>query len=245
MRLAKLLKTAPLVSLQTPRVRNVPHYWSSSGQEAIELAASAGLILDPWQCLAMEDMLGEGPNNLWASFEVGILVARQNGKGAIIEARELAGLFLFGERLMIHSAHEYKTAQEAFLRIKATIDNSDDLRSRVRKIPTGHGDEAVVLMDGRRLKFMARTRTSGRGFTGDTIILDEAQELPSTAIAAVLPTLSARPNPQVIYTGTVPAPENDAEHFTIVRDRGRSGTSKSLAWLEWSPGEEWEDLDDR
>ena len=32
----------------------------------------------------------------WSAFEVGVNVPRQNGKGGIIEARELAGLFLLG-----------------------------------------------------------------------------------------------------------------------------------------------------
>lgn len=231
--------------LQLPRVRNTPLYRSTAGTEAAELAESAGLHLDPWQRLALDDMLGERTDSKWASFEVGILVARQNGKGAIIEARELAGMFLFDDKLIIHSAHEFRTAQEAFLRIKSLIDNTDALRRRVKTVRTSHGEEGIELLDGTRLRFMARSRSSGRGFSGDTMVLDEAQELPLAAMAAMMPTLSARPNPQIIYAGTVPAPENDSEHFTSVRDRGRSGLSKSLAWLEWSPGEEWSDLNDR
>jgi hypothetical protein len=39
----------------------------------------------------------------WAAFEAGLEVARQNGKGGVYEARELAGLFLLGERLLVHS----------------------------------------------------------------------------------------------------------------------------------------------
>lgn len=230
---------------QFPRVRNVPEYATSAGRAAIELAASAGLILDPWQRLALDDMLGEDANGSWSAFEFALLVARQNGKGAILEARELAGLYLFSDKLIIHSAHEFKTAQEAFLRIKSLIDNTDALRRRVKTIRTSHGEEGIELRDGTRLRFMARTRSSGRGFSGDLVILDEAQELPRSSVAAILPTLSARPNPQVVYTGTVPSPINDAEHFTSLRDRGRAGGSPSLGWLEWSPGEDWDDLDDR
>ncbi|WP_163571049.1 hypothetical protein [Fodinicola feengrottensis] len=149
------------LALQRPRVRNVPEYVSSAGLEAVELAASAGLFLDPWQRLALDDTLGEKPGGKWSAFEVGILVARQNGKGAIIEARELAGLFLFGDKLIVHSAHEFKTAQEAFLRIKALIDNTDALRRRVHMIRTAHGEEGIELRDGTRLRFMARSRSSG------------------------------------------------------------------------------------
>ncbi len=102
---------------QNPRVGNWPRYVSSSGAEAVELAASAGLLLDPWQEAVLTHGLGEQADGRWASFKVSCWVPRQNGKGAIIEARELAGLFLFKERLILHSAHEYKTASEAYIRI--------------------------------------------------------------------------------------------------------------------------------
>lgn len=193
----------------------------------------------------MRRVLAERGDGRWAAFEAGLLVARQNGKGGVLEALELAGLFLLGERLILHSAHEFKTASEAFLRVKALIDGTDDLRKRVARVRTSHGEEGFELLSGQRLRFVARSRSSGRGFSADRVILDEAQELPASAMAALLPTLSARENPQVVYTGTVPAPENDAGHWTSVRDRGRRGGDPSLLWLEWSPGDEWGDLDDR
>lgn len=229
-----------LLGVQRPRVCNAPPSVSTeSGREAVELAASAGLILDPWQAFAVEVILAERADGKWAAFEAALLVARQNGKGGILETLELFGLFLAGERLILHSAHEFKTSQEAFLRIKALIDNTDDLRKRVARVRTAHGDEGIELIGGQRLRFVARSRSSGRGFTGDRVILDEAQELSRAAMGALLPTMSARRmqgNPQVVYAGTVPAPENDCEHFESLRNRGRAGESRSLAWLEWSPG---------
>jgi hypothetical protein len=49
---------------------------------------------------------------------------RQNGKGGIIEARELWGLFIGGEKLILHSAHEFKTAKEAMRRIEELLVSS-------------------------------------------------------------------------------------------------------------------------
>jgi phage terminase large subunit-like protein len=230
---------------QKPRVCNAPNYVTSDGRDAVDLAASAGVFLDPWQQLSLEVMLGRRPDGKWAAFEFGELVARQNGKGEILLARALAGLFLFDERLMMHSAHEFKTAAEAFLRIKAVIDGAPHLSKLVKAMPSSHGNEGVELVTGQRLRFVARSKSSGRGFTGDTLLLDEVQQLPRSAIGAVLPTLSARPNAQVCYFGTVPTPENDAEHWTSVRDRGRAGNDPELAWLEWSAGVQCDDLDDR
>jgi hypothetical protein len=190
-------------------------------------------------------MLGRTTLGRWAAFEFAELVARQNGKGEILLARALAGLYLFDETLILHSAHEFKTAAEAFLRIKAVIDGAPHLSKLVKAMPSSHGNEGVELTTGQRLRFMARSGGSGRGFTGDTILLDEAQQLPRKAVGAMLPTLSARPNPQVCYFGTVPTPENDSEHWTSVRDRGRSGNDATLAWLEWSAGLRCDDMDDR
>lgn len=236
-----------------PRVLTCPPgFTRSAGQDVVDLAASAGVLLDPWQALVLDAAMRERPDVVrvprtdprwgsrrWNAFEVGLLVARQNGKGEVLLARELAGLFLFNERLILHSAHEFKTAQEAFLRLKAVIDNTDWMRRKVKTIRTSHGEEGVELTSGQRLRFVARSRSSGRGFTGDLNLLDEAQELPQLAVQALLPTMSAVPNPQLWYTGTVPTPENDADVWTRVRDRGRAGTSNRLCWIEWSPGDTW------
>jgi len=93
-----------------PRVCNYPVYASSAGGEAVELAASAGLVLDPWQADILTAALGERADGSWSAFEVAVIVSRQNGKGAVLEARALAGLLLFGEQLVMWTAHELKTA---------------------------------------------------------------------------------------------------------------------------------------
>jgi len=190
------------------------------------------LILDEWQQHTLHAALGEREDGKWAAFEVGLIVARQNGKGSVLEARELAGLFLFGEQLILHSAHEFKTAAEAFLRVKALIDNTDDLRKRVHKVRTSHGEEGIELIGGQRLRFVARSTGSGRGFTGDCIILDEAYQLSQAALGALLPVLSSRPNPQLWYTSS--AGHSTSEVLRSVRDRGMKHEDTSLCYLEWS-----------
>lgn len=218
---------------QRPRLESRPlEVLSSSGLEAVELAASAGLVLDPWQQHVLDVALSERADGSWSAFEVGLIVPRQNGKGSILEARELAGLFLFDERLILHSAHEFKTAAEAFLRIKTLVENTDDLRKKVKQIRTSHGDEGIELLSGARLRFVARSRGSGRGFSGDCVILDEAYNLGAEAMGALLPTLSARPNPQIWYTSS--APMEGSSQLHAVRRRAMAGGSERLAFLEWS-----------
>ncbi|MGP3684146.1 terminase [Streptomyces sp. IBSNAI002] len=187
---------------QKPRLFTAPPFVSSSGQEAVELAAMAGLQLDPWQQHVLDVGLGERADGRWAAFEVAVNVPRQNGKGAIIEARELAGLFLLGEELILHSAHEFKTAIEAFRRIVALVTNTDTLRKRVARVRRTTGEECVELLTGQRLRFLARSGGSGRGFSGDCNIWDEAMILGDEAVGALMPTMSARPNPQIWYFGS-------------------------------------------
>jgi phage terminase large subunit-like protein len=240
--------TAPavLMGAQEPRIYTGPTYDRSPGKEAIELAALAGLHLYPWQQFTLTHSLGEVVDPVhapkWAAFEVGLIVPRQNGKGSVLEARELFGLFLEPrEKLILHSAHEFKTASEAFLRVKQLIDSSDWLTRKVARMRTSHGEEGIELLDGSRLRFVARSTGSGRGFTADCLILDEAYNLGASEMAALLPTLGARPNPQVWYTSS--AGMINSTQLRSVRVRGRKGEPGRLAYFEWSCPEDC-DLDD-
>lgn len=219
---------------QFPSFSVVPDAAYSSWLDVRDLAAAYGLVLDPWQENFMRAALGERADGRWAATRVGASVPRQSGKGALLEARELAGLLLFGEQLVIHSAHLVPTALEGFHRIKHYFENFDDLGKRVRRIREGNGDQSVEMMNGARLLFKARSRGSGRGFSADLLVLDEAQILAERDWAAMLPTMSARPNPQAWLAGTPPGPTDDGEAFTRMRQAAKEGADGRLCWLEWS-----------
>lgn len=232
-----------LVGAQTPRILFRPPALSSAGADAVTLAASAGLHLDPWQQFALDVGLAERDDGKWAAFEVGLIVARQNGKGSILEARELAGLFLFDEQLILHSAHEFKTAKEAFNRICRLIQNTPALASRVKAYPRNPSEFGIDLHSGQRLRFIARSSTSGRGYSADVTIMDEAFKLNSEGMAALLPTLSSRPNPQVWYASS--AAMTNSEQLHLVRKRALAATDSRLAYLEWSAPEDCDPYDKR
>jgi hypothetical protein len=148
-------------------------------------------------------------------------VPRQNGKGGIIEARVMAGLFVFGEKLIVWTAHEYKTAQEGFLRIRELIRSVPDYHKLVKRYWEGSGEQGIELVTGQRLRFLARSKGSGRGFSGDTVILDEAQALTLEQMKALFSTLSAKPNPQIWYFGT--PPDDPTAWIYGVKEDGESG----------------------
>ncbi|MGW9371185.1 terminase [Streptomyces xanthophaeus] len=227
----------PLTGSQHPRIYAAPPFISSSGQEAAELAAMAGLELDPWQRYVLDQGLGERADGSWSAFEVAVNVPRQNGKGGVIEARELAGLFLLNEQLILHSAHEFKTAIEAFRRVTALVTNCDTLRKRVARVRRTTGEESIELVTGQRLRFLARSGGSGRGFSGDCNVLDEAMILGDEAMGALMPTMSARPNPQIWYLGSAGI-GGPSVQLARLRERALGAMEgepdPSLAYFEWS-----------
>lgn len=233
-----------LVGVQVPRLQSVPPRVSTAGDDAIDLAASVGLFLDPWQQLVLREAMGERADRKWSAFEVCLIVPRQCGKGSVLEALELAALFLADADapppLILHSAHEFKTSAEHFRRMRDLIERSPSLSSRVRIVRTAAGSEAIELHSGARIRFVTRSGNSGRGFSADLIVIDEAYNLTAESMAAVLPTMSARPNPQVWYTSSAGMPASD--QLARLRQRGVAGSS-TLAFLEWS-AEDGADLDD-
>jgi hypothetical protein len=228
-----------LLGEQAPRVKSVPPYVASKGLEAIEVAEAFGIELDPWQKSTLIDACGVREDGKWAAFEVGLDVPRQNGKGGVIEPRELAGIFAWGERLVLHSAHEFPTATEAMLRMEDILAGTPEYAAQVKSVSRSHGSEGFIFKSGQRLRYRTRTKGGGRGWSAETLIFDEAMILIAAFIGALLPTLSAKSmtgNPQVWYAGS--AVDQLLNEYGIVfarlRARGHRGGDPSLAWFEWA-----------
>lgn len=230
---------------QAPRVLLRPKFDSEDdAQDAVDLIASCGQELDEFQvlltCLTLATLSGR-----LAASEVGGLIARQNGKGGWLEAVAIWSLFepyLYGvlegrKNTTLWTAHELKTSDEAWARVKSLIEANPDLAAEVKTWNGGlTGTHIIELRDGSRLIFLARSKSSGRGFSPRRIIFDEAQELPALAFRAMMYATSAQgARRQIIFAGTVPSEDNDAAIWTGVRDRGRSGKLGRLAWAEWTP----------
>jgi hypothetical protein len=229
-----------LAGVAAPRVRRVPRAASSDGPDAAFLASAYGLTPDGWQDDALTDWMGRRRDGRWTSATCGLAVPRQNGKNGALEIRELFGMVELGERFL-HTAHEVKTARKAFLRIASFFENvrqHPELAALAKEIRKTNGQEAIVLTTGGAIEFIARSKGSGRGFTVDVLVCDEAQDLTDEEMAALLPTISAAPtgNPQVILTGTPPDPARpgpQGEVFRRVRADGETNRDKRLAWTDF------------
>lgn len=234
------LQAPARVGRQAPRISVLPPEYDPGASavraaEMVDLAAVAGLLLDPWQEIAAEGACRVRTDGKWAAMRVALQVNRQNGKGSVMEARQLAGLFLWNETLQVHTSHEFRTAQKHFERILTLIESTPIIDAQVSRIRRADGEEAIETKAGTKLQFMARSLKSGRGITGDTVYLDEAFALKQAMMASLLPTMAARSltgNVQMWFASSAGMAESDV--FEGVRDSALAASDPRLAWLEWS-----------
>ena len=231
----------PRFGSQEPRIRICPEY-NKTELRAVKLLKAGGLLLDPWQSNMLDDWMAMNAGNKWICKTCGGSIPRQNGKTLIMQGRAEAGMMLYGEKVL-YTAHLQKTATETFEEMAAFFD-SPALKKYVKDIKTAIGREQIILNNGGRIKYLARTRNGGRGQHGDLLIFDEAQELDESQQASFIPAISASLNPQTIYMGTPPDPSTPGTVFRGIRQNAIDGKTKTTSWFEFSV-EKIGDISDR
>lgn len=236
---------------QVPRYNIAPApkgFNTDHGEDATFYAAQYGLKADEWQETVCKSWMRQDKTGRWCAKTWGVTVPRQNGKNGALEVVELYGMVQLGLKFL-HTAHEVKTARKAFLRIKSFFGEKRDdphakfpaLNALVKEIRSVNGQEAIILKNGGSVEFIARSKGSGRGFTVDVLVLDEAQDLQDGQLEALLPTISAAPcgDPVTIYMGTPPKPDEleaagKGEPFVRVRQGAIDKTDKRVSWVDFS-----------
>lgn len=236
---------------QIPRICVAPEpegYNSNHGEDAVEYAGFYGLTADQWQATVVQTWMRQTPLGRWAASTWCVTVSRQNGKNGSLEIVELYGMAELGLRFL-HTAHEVKTARKAFRRLKHFFGEKPndpnakypELNALVVEVRNTNGQEAIELHNGASIEFIARSKGSGRGFTVDVLVCDEAQDLQDTELEALQPTISAAPSgdPVTIFMGTPPADTGAlGEPFIRARNGAIDGTNPRIAWVEFSaPGD--------
>lgn len=223
---------------QIPRVRVEPARVSSDGELAAELMAAYSYRLDPWQRTVVDCWLGRDELGEYNVTSAGLAVPRQNGKNVCLEARELFGMVVLGERIL-HTAHQVVTSKKSFRRLAAIFTNRKhpEMMALVRHIRQVNGEEGIELTNGGSIEYSTRSRERGRGFDGISLLVyDEAQELTDDQMEAVMATLAASTTTtrQIIYTGTPPYPGAPGAAFRRRRMISTTNPGAHDAWHEWS-----------
>lgn len=228
-----------LLGSQVPTHRLVPDFDFTRGPDAIEIGEIAGYQLDPYQREYLNDGLGVVvvPSTLhrdrrlvekWAALEVGIELSRQNGKSVAKEVRCIAGIYIFGERRIVYSAHKVETVLDALQRIADALHSDPELKAEVKQVRSGNGKEAIEFYSGQVIRFRTRTAGGGRGLDGDCVVLDESQALVDDHIGALMPLVSARPNPQLWYGGSA-----GGKHSTVQASLVRNCLERKSGLVYW------------
>lgn len=241
---------------QKPRINYAPLFTTTLADDAVDLAAEVGLILDPWQKYVLRQTMGINKDNKWACSDVGLVVPRQNGKNIILEARELAGVFLLGEKEIKHTAHTFKTALDAHSKLMERLRSSAELMEyvtgfegdtqaeHIRGFKTSHGFEAILFTNGARIEYATRTPDGGRGLKGELLIIDEAFALTDRQLAGLYSIQAARSlngRTQTWFTSS----SGDTSSLPLLRLRKRAldKTNTPLGYFEWSCEEDADHMD--
>jgi phage terminase large subunit-like protein len=224
-----------LGGVQTPRIHSKLTDLPSKGQDMIDLATELGINLMEWQrfvCIHGHKVREDGR---WAHSELGLIMARQQGKSTLMMLRILTGMFVWGEGLQLASAHRLTTSLETFRQIVGLIETHPKLEKEVKKIRWQHGAEEIELFGNRRFVVKA-ANNAARGLSKpETIHLDELREYKDEdAWSSMRYSMMAAKNPQVwIYSS---AGDQHSVILNKLRERAiASATSGDpIGWFEWS-----------
>lgn len=228
-----------LIGYQTPRLEHYPAYFTTLGDDAIDLANVAGIDLLPWQEMIVRNSLGQNVDSTWSATSVLLVIPRQQGKNVCVYVRQLAGLFLLGERTLV-SAHEFDTARDAHRELTTFIGNSEELEDELM-LPHKVGAAEMSIRhktNGAFIHYVARGKNAKRGRTKiDLMILDEAFALEDAMMGSLAPLQQASKNPQLWYTTS--AGTEHSEVLLRVRERGKQLSAtpdpeSNLMFAEWS-----------
>jgi hypothetical protein len=211
---------------------------STRGAEAIDFAENVlGITLLPWQKWLLDAALRTDDTGRWMTRTMCCIVARQQGKSTVTACRILAGLCLWGERMIIGAAQSRDVSLECW---RVTVAMAEEADLPIKKVFRGSGREELVLeIDDtpRRYKVVTASPQGARGLSVDVVVLDEVRAYRSFDVWSALDkTRRARPSSQVWGIST----EGDITSVVLanLQEQGRaavaSGVPGPVAYFEWS-----------
>lgn len=192
-----------LLGKETPRLFTPPLRpltpETSLGFSVIEFAEVVlGIELIPWQRWLLVHALELRPDGGLRFRYIVVLVGRQNGKSTLSQVLALWWIFVCGVRLVLGTAQDLDTAEEVWNGAVEIAEENEELADLVKRVVRVNGKKSLDLITGERYKVKAANRRSGRGMSGDRVILDELREHQNwESWAAITKTTRARPGAQI------------------------------------------------
>lgn len=154
----------------------------TAGYDVIDFATGVLKVeLLPWQKWLLIHALELHPDSGFRFRTIVVLVARQNGKTMLSRVLALWFLYVYGYQLILGTAQDLDTAEETWEAAAEYVDPDGEspipeLASEVKKIWHVNGKKQIQLKNKARYKVKASSKGSGRGLSGDLILLDELRE---------------------------------------------------------------------
>jgi len=203
-----------------------------------------GMELLDWERHIADVGLETGPDGKFIHSLVATIVARQNGKtSGVLVRRILAGLFVLGDRHILHAAQNRAFVLDTFREVVNAIESSPWLKREIKKVRWSTGAESIELKDGSIYRILAPTQESFRGWKKvGLIVFDEIREhYTDTVWSAARYTQRVHPNPQIWVASN--AGDADSIVLNSIRDRGHAAvddpeSDPGIAYFEWSAPQE-------
>lgn len=209
----------------------LPRYVRTLGPEVAAVCELASYAPDPEQRLAIDLTFGLTEHGKSCASTLCLICCRQNLKTGAIKQIELGWLFVTDERLVVHSAHLFDTAREAYRDLKEIIDGSSHLRKQIKAMHDTPADMSIETITSARLVFKTRTKGAGVGKSPRKMVLDEGYALVPEHMSALRYSLSAQLDPQIIVASS--ACHEDSDVLRGFVGRVRADNDPRLAGLEW------------
>ncbi|WP_445642310.1 hypothetical protein [Mycolicibacterium gilvum] len=121
-------------------------------------------------------------------------------------------------------------------KLEALIRSHPLLEQEISSVRRGNGKESIRLRNGSVIRFRTRTKSGGRGFSVDRLVIDEAMIWSPASQAAILPLLTTALRPQIWYLGSAADVDTHeyCQKWASLRARALAGDDEGLIWLEWS-----------
>lgn len=211
---------------------SIPPYAATNGDLAAEIGQELDYDVDADQRAILDAMFAFDVETGFPVFsDVAAIAPRQNLKTAVGIIAAVTDLVVF-RFSHIWSSHRYKpTTVDAFREMWDRIAGSSRLRPEFDDPISATGKELIRLRTGEWIEFEARSKKAARGTARARVTLDEALFLTEQQVSAMFPTgVTKRDRQRRILSSAGIA---ESEYLRMVRDRGRSGNSKRLAYFEW------------
>jgi phage terminase large subunit-like protein len=190
----------------------------------------------PWQSHVAHRAHAVGDDGRWQSRVVAVVVARQSGKTHLLRLRILAGLLLWGERLIVATAQSREVALETFRGVLEIAESHPEVSRLIKRVARTNGKEELELKNGSRYRIVAPTSGGARGLTADLAMIDELREHKDWNVWAAL-TYTLQTTAGQLWVASN-AGDSTSAVLNGIREQALAqasgGEDRSLYYAEWS-----------